>query len=81
MDNTYEMYKAGLLTTLTVKDLEVGDLVELKLHRILVDEISGKEIINSSYKMYYTPDELKSFLHPFINDMKARFENANSVQE
>jgi len=80
MNNTYEMYKAGLRTTLTVQDLEVGDLVELKFHRQMTDE-QGKEIVNSSYKMYYTPDELKNFLQPFINDMKARFENANSVQE
>lgn len=81
MDNTYEMYKAGLLTTLTVKDLDVGDMIELKLHRIMVDDRTGKELINSNYTMYYTPKELKNFLYPFINDMKARFERANSIQE
>jgi hypothetical protein len=81
MLNTYEIYKAGLRTTLTVQDLEVGDLVELRFHRHMVDEASGKEIVNSSYKMYYTPDELKSFLQPFVNDMKARFENADSIQK
>lgn len=81
MDNTYEMYKAGLLTTLTVKDLDVGDMIELKLHRIMVDDRTGKELINSNCTMYYTPKELKNFLYPFINDMKARFERANSIQE
>lgn len=81
MLNTYEIYKAGLRTTITVQDLEVGDLVQLKFHRHLIDEKTGKDIINSTFEMYYTPEELKNFLHPFVNDMRVRFENADSIQE
>ena len=81
MKNSYEIFKGGLLTRIEINDLEVGDLVQFKIHRELKDEATGKEIINSTQDFYFTPGELKNFFQPIINDLYVRFENANSVQE
>ena len=81
MRNTYEMFKGGLLTQIEINDLEVGDLVQLRFHRELRDESSGKEIINTTQEFYFTPSELKNFFQPIINDLYVRFENADSVQK
>ena len=81
MDNTYEIFRGGTLTSVQIKDLEVGDCVMFKLHRRLVDEKSGKDIINSTIDMFFTPRELKDFFAPIVNDLKERIENADSIQE
>jgi hypothetical protein len=79
MIQTYELNRNGLLTSLIVKDHSY-DIVELSFTEKLFDE-GGKSIIDSKHQMFFTHQELYEFLTPFINDMKARIENANSVQK
>ena len=81
MDNTYEIFRGGALTSLQIKDLEVGDTVMFKIHRHLVDEKTGKDIINTTMDMFFTPKELRDFFEPIVNDLKVRIENADSIQQ
>lgn len=81
MDNTYEIFRGGTLTSVQIKDLEVGEHVMVKIHRHLVDEKTGKEVINTTMDMFFTPRELKDFFEPIVNDLKVRFENADSIQQ
>lgn len=73
MNNTYELSKQGLTTTLTVKDHDY-DVVEFTFRKKLVDE-KGKVLIDSKYEMFFSNREIKDFLEPLVNDMKVRFEN------
>jgi hypothetical protein len=79
MDNIYELNKQGLTTSLTIKDHDY-DVVEFTLEKNLVDE-NGKVIVDSRYKMFFSNREFKDFFQPVINDLKVRFDNANSIQE
>lgn len=73
MNNTYELSKQGLTTTLTVKDHDY-DVVEFTFRKKLIDE-KGKVLIDSKYEMFFSNREIKDFLEPLVNDMKVRFEN------
>lgn len=73
MNNTYELNKQGLTTTLTVKDHDY-DVVEFTFRKKLVDE-KGKVIIDSKYEMFFSNREFKDFLEPLVNDLKVRFDN------
>jgi len=73
MNNTYELSKQGLTTTLTVKDHDY-DVVEFTFRKKLVDE-KGKVLIDSKYEMFFSNREIKDFLEPLVNDLKVRFEN------
>lgn len=73
MNNTYELSKQGLTTTLTVKDHDY-DVVEFTFRKKLVDE-RGKVLIDSKYEMFFSNREFKDFLEPLVNDLKVRFEN------
>lgn len=73
MNNTYELSKQGLTTTLTVKDHDY-DVVEFTFKKKLVDE-KGKVLIDSKYEMFFSNREIKDFLEPLVNDLKVRFEN------
>ena len=73
MDNTYELNKQGLTTTLTVKDHDY-DVVEFTLRKKLIDE-KGKVIIDSKYEMFFSNREFQDFFQPLVNDLKVRFEN------
>jgi hypothetical protein len=79
MDNTYELGRKGLTTTLTVKDHDY-DVVEFTMRKHLTDE-SGKVIVDSKYQMFFSNREFRDFFQPVINDLKVRFDNANSIQE
>jgi hypothetical protein len=46
----------------------------------LTDE-NGKVIIDSGNTSFFDPREFKDFFEPIINDLKVRFDNANSIQE
>jgi hypothetical protein len=79
MTKEYEFYRAGLYKKITVKDHSY-DLVEFTFHQQLTDE-QGKTIMDSKYESFFTTREFKDFMTPFVNDMKVRFENADSIQE
>lgn len=77
MDNTYELGRNGLLTTLVIKDHDY-DVVEYSVTKRLIDE-SGKVIVDSNNQMFFSNREFKDFFEPIINDLKVRFDDANSV--
>lgn len=78
MDKIYELSRnGGLLTTVHIKD-QAYDLVEFTIKQYLKD--GDKEIVNNAYTTFYTSQEMKEFFTPIINDLKARFEDANSIQ-
>lgn len=79
MDNTYELCKQGLTTTLVVKD-HAYDIVEFTLRKKLIDN-DGKVIVDSRYEMFLSSKEFKDFFQPLIDDMKVRFDNADSIQK
>ena len=79
MDNTYEIYRnGGLLTTIKIKD-HAYDVVEFTIKQYLKED--DKEIVNNSYTNFYTSRELKEFFTPIINDLKVRFDNADSTNQ
>jgi hypothetical protein len=77
MNNTYELSRNGLLTTLVIKDHDY-DVVEYSVTKRLIDE-SGKVIVDSTNQMFFSNREFKDFFEPIINDLKVRFDDANSV--
>ena len=78
MDNTYELSRNGLLTTLVIKDHDY-DVVEYTITKKLVN-VDGKVIVDSTNQMFFSNREFKDFFEPIINDLKVRFDDANSVQ-
>jgi len=79
LNKQYEFYKEGLHKTITVKEHNY-DLVELTFRQKLSDE-QGKVIMDSKYESFFTTREFRDFIEPFVNDMKVRFENADSIQK
>jgi hypothetical protein len=77
MNNTYELSRNGLLTTLVIKDHDY-DVVEYSITKRLVDT-NGKVIVDSTNQMFFSNREFKDFFEPIIHDMKARFDDANSI--
>lgn len=77
MDNTYELSRNGLLTTLVIKDHDY-DVVEYTITKKLVN-VDGKVIVDSTNQMFFSNREFKDFFEPIINDLKVRFDDANSV--
>ena len=83
MNKHYELYKAGLLKTITIKEQNKGtsyETIEFTIKNKLVDE-NGKLIIDGGHTSFFEPREFKDFFEPIINDLKARFENADSIQK
>lgn len=80
MQNVYELYRAGLLTTITIKDVPSVDMVQMTIARNLKEETSGKDMINSTLEMYFTPREFTELFQQICNDMKVRFDVQNSSQ-
>jgi len=74
-----EFYRAGLLKTIKVKEHKY-DLVEFTITSKLTDEETGKVIIDSGHTSFFSHREFKDFFGPFFNDLKARLDNADSVQ-
>jgi len=79
MDNTYEIFRGGLMTTISIKDHDY-DVVEFTISQYMQDE-SGKELVNSKYTSFYTSKQLKEFFTPIVNDLKVRFNNENDSSE
>ena len=77
MNSTYELSRNGLLTTLVIKDHDY-DVVEYSITKKLVD-VDGKVIVDSTNQMFFSNREFKDFFEPIINDMKVRFDDANSI--
>jgi hypothetical protein len=83
MNKEYEFYKAGMLKTITIKENNPGksyETIEFTIKNKLTDE-TGKVIIDSGHTSFFDPREFKDFFEPIINDLKVRFDNANSIQE
>lgn len=78
-DSEFELFRNGLSTKLTLKSHEY-DVVELTIKKHLIDE-QGRELVNSSYTNFFTHEEFKNFLQPLVNDLKVRFDHADSIQE
>ena len=77
MDSTYELSRNGLLTTLVIKDHDY-DVVEFSVTKKLVN-LDGKVIVDSTNQMFFSNREFKDFFEPIINDLKVRFDDANSI--
>jgi energy-coupling factor transporter ATP-binding protein EcfA2 len=77
MDNTYELSRNGLLTTLVIKDHDY-DVVEYTITKKLVN-VDGKVIVDSTNQMFFSNREFKDFFEPIIDDLKVRFDDANSI--
>ena len=77
MDNTYEIGKAGGLTTIKIKDHKY-DMVEFSVTKYFKDE-KGDELVNSGYTTFFSNKEFLEFFVPIVNDLKVRFENANTA--
>ena len=79
MDKTYELFRnGGLRTSVHIKD-HTYDLIEFTIKQYLKD--GEKEIVNNAYTTFYTSKEMQEFFTPIINDLKARFGDANSIQQ
>lgn len=78
LDTTIEIGRDGLLTTIVVKE-HAYDTIEFTIRKYLRDE-KGKEIINSGYTCFFSPTEFKDFFQPLVNDLKVRFDHADSIQ-
>ncbi len=79
MDNTYEIGRGGALTTIKIKDHSY-DVVEFTITKYLADE-RGNEIVNSGYTTFFSNKEFADFFTPIVNDLKARFDNANDASK
>ena len=78
----YEIHREGLTRTIKIKEHNVGTsyvTVEFTVKNKLVDE-NGKVIIDGGHTCFFDPKEFTEFFTPFINEMKVRLDNANSVQ-
>lgn len=79
LDTTIELGRDGLLTTLVVKE-HAYDTIEFTVKKFLRGE-NGKELINSGYTCFFSSREFKDFFQPLVNDLKVRFDHADSIQE
>lgn len=77
LDNTIEIYRGGLTTTVIVKEHQY-DTIEFTMKKHMVDE-NDKIIINSGYTSFFSAREFKDFFQPLINDLKVRFDNADNT--
>lgn len=84
MNKVYEFGRSdGLLKTVIIKEQNKGtsyETIEFTIKNKLTDE-TGKVIIDSGHTSFFEPREFKDFFGPIINDLKARFDDANSIQE
>ena len=73
----------GLLKTVIIKEHNMNTsyaTIEFTIKNKLTDE-HGKTIIDSGHTSFFDPREFSEFFGPIINDLKARFENADSIQQ
>lgn len=79
-----EFYRNGLLKTVKVREHNVGtsyETIEFTMTSKLTDESTGKVIIDSGHTAFFAPKEFKEFFGPIFNDLKARLENEDSIQQ
>jgi len=75
-----EFGRGGLLKTVKIKEIKY-DLVEFTVTTKLTDEATGKVIVDSGHTWFFETREFQEFFGPIVNDLKARLDNANSIQE
>jgi hypothetical protein len=84
LNKVYEFGRSdGLLKTVIVKEHNKGtsyETIEFTIKNKLTDQ-NGKVIIDSGHTSFFEPREFRDFFEPIINDLKVRFDNANSIQE
>jgi len=80
LDYEAEFGRGGLLKTIKIKEHKY-DLIEFTITSKLTDEMSGKIIVDSGHTSFFDTKEFKEFFGTFINDMKVKLDNANSIQE
>lgn len=69
-----EFYRNGLHKTIQVKEYEY-DVVEFTINSKLVDEQTGKVVLDSGHTSLFSHREFVEFFAPFVNDMKVKIEN------
>jgi len=83
LNKIYEFGRSdGLLKTIIIKEHNLNTsyaTIEFTIKNKLTDE-NGKVIIDSGHTSFFDPREFKDFFEPIINDLKVRFEDANSIQ-
>lgn len=83
LNRVYEFGRSdGLLKTIIIKEHNVGTsyaTIEFTIKNKLTNE-KGKIIIDSGHTSFFEPREFNDFFGPIINDLKARFDDANSIQ-
>jgi len=84
LNKVYEFGRSdGLLKTVVIKEHNLNTsyaTIEFTIKNKLTDEY-GKVIIDSGHTSFFDPREFKDFFEPIINDLKVRFDDANSIQE
>ena len=84
LNKVYEFGRSdGLLKTVIVKEHNKGtsyETIEFTIKNKLTDQ-NGKVIIDSGHTSFFEPREFRDFFEPIINDLKVRFDNANSIRE
>lgn len=73
-----ELFKAGLLTTITLKEHD-RDLIEFTIKRLLKD--NNKELVNSNTSMFFTKKELTNFLIPLMQYLKENLDNEQNTNQ
>lgn len=79
MHKKYELYRNGVLVEFSFVDLDVGDTVQMKIHRELKND-KGEFIVNSTHEHYFTQRQFREFFTPIVNDLKERFDNESNKQ-
>ena len=82
MNLEYEIHRVGLTRTIKIKEHNVGTsyvTVEFTVKNKLVDQ-NGKVIIDGGHTCFFDPKEFTEFFTPIINELKARLDNADSIQ-
>lgn len=84
LNKVYEFGRSdGLLKTVVIKEHNLNTsyaTIEFTIKNKLTDE-NGKTIIDSGHTSFFEPREFRDFFEPIINDLKVRFDDANSIQE
>ena len=78
MDLEYELHRQGLTRKVKIKS-HAYDLIEFTIRQRLVNE-DGKEISNTGQTSFFETKEFVEFFGPIINELKARLDNADSIQ-
>ena len=82
MNLEYEIHREGLTRTIKIKEHNVGTsyvTVEFTVKNKLVDQ-NGKVVIDGGHTCFFDPKEFTEFFTPIINELKARLDNADSIQ-